>query len=170
VTTLADLATQLRAPDGPLNQVLGNVADVSRQVAEGRGTVGALINDSQMAGEMRRAVASTTEAVGRVQAITRDLETVAKNLSVMSRSVSEQAGAVPQIVTNVDASLASLRAVSQDLSQATPALPALLTQTQQTTLELERLLVQLRSLWLLGGSGQPDTERNPRLSPLEARP
>lgn len=170
VTALADVATQLRAPDGPLNQLLADVGSVSHQVAEGRGAVGALISDQRLASELRRGVASVTEAAGRVETISRELETVAKNLSTTSQSVSEQTTAIPRIVGNVDASMASLKGVSRDLSQATPTLPALLTQTQQTALELERLLVQLRSLWLLGGSGQPETDDAPRLSPLEARP
>jgi ABC-type transport system involved in resistance to organic solvents, periplasmic component len=170
VTALADVATQLRAPDGPLNRVLADIGTVSRQLAEGQGTVGALIGDPQLAGELRRAVASATRAAGRVEGISRELETVAKNLGATSRSVSEQSAAIPRIVGNVDASLASLRDVTRDLSEASPTLPALLAQTQQTTLELERLLVQLRALWLLGGGDQPEQTPDPRLSPLEARP
>jgi phospholipid/cholesterol/gamma-HCH transport system substrate-binding protein len=49
------------------------------------------------------------------------------------------------------------------------ALPTLLTQTQQTLAELERLLVQLRGVWLLGGTDSTSPEQS-RLSPLEARP
>ncbi|MFO1127415.1 MAG: MlaD family protein [Rhodospirillales bacterium] len=170
VTALADVATQLRAPDGPLNRVLADVGRITQQLAEGRGAVGALIGDERLAGETRRAVAQVSEAAGRVQTISRDLEQVARNLRTTSRSVSDQAEVVPRIVANVDASLASLKGVSRDLSQATPALPALLAQTQQTTLELEQLLAQLRSLWVLGGGGQPEGSADPRLSPLEARP
>lgn len=152
VTALADVATQLRAPDGPLNRVLADVGRITQQLAEGRGAVGALIGDERLAGETRRAVAQVSEAAGRVQTISRDLEQVARNLRTTSRSVSDQAEVVPRIVANVDASLASLKGVSRDLSQATPALPALLAQTQQTTLELEQLLAQLRSLWVLGAA------------------
>ncbi|MBK8175078.1 MAG: MCE family protein [Rhodospirillales bacterium] len=170
VTALADFATQLRSPDGPLNQVLANVSSISRTIAEGKGAAGMLVADKRTEDELRRAVASVSTAAGQVQTITRELETITKNLSVVSRSVSEQTGAIPHIVANVDQSLASLRVVSRDLSQATPALPALVTQTQQTTLELERLLVQLRSLWVLGGGGDGQSELGQRLSPVEARP
>ena len=46
---------------------------------------------------------------------------------------------------------------------------ALLAQTQQTTLELERLLTQLRGNWLLGGGGEVEPAGT-RLPALEARP
>ena len=71
-----------------------------------------------------------------------------------------------------------------DLSQATPQLPQivkdvgdtagsvpiLVLQVQQVMAELERLIQQLQSHWLLGGgSGQP-SQAATRISPLEVNP
>lgn len=170
VTGLADLAAQLRSPEGPLNHMLTNLDTISTRIASGDGPVGRLLTDRQMAQDLQRAAASANEVVARVQSILGEIDQTTRNLTAVSRSVRDQSAAIPELVASVNATLASLRTASRDLSQATPALPGLLTQTQQTTLELERLLVQLRSLWLLGGNGSGSDEADPRLSPLEVRP
>jgi phospholipid/cholesterol/gamma-HCH transport system substrate-binding protein len=78
--------------------------------------------------------------------------------------------------------LTSLQSVMQDLSRTTPHLPkmianvsdatadvpVLLGQTQQVLYELELLLQQLRSNWLLGGGSEPP--RNDRIPTLEVTP
>ena len=98
-----------------------------------------------------------------------ELQRTASNVSALSSTVGRDSQAIPRIVADTNATVASLRQITGDLSQTSPGLPALLAQTQQATLELERLLLQLRSLWLLGGSGQPAAAEE-RLSPLEVRP
>jgi phospholipid/cholesterol/gamma-HCH transport system substrate-binding protein len=76
---------------------------------------------------------------------------------------------VPDLIRRLDAMLANLQSVTHDVARASPRLPeitqnlaggtadlpALLTQTQVTATELERLLTQLRGLWLLGGGNTP---------------
>jgi ABC-type transporter Mla subunit MlaD len=81
--------------------------------------------------------------------------------------------------------LASLQSVMQDLSRTTPHLPkmienvsaattdvpVLLGQTQQVLYELELLLQQLRSNWLLGGGGDSSNPpRSGRIPTLEVVP
>jgi hypothetical protein len=59
--------------------------------------------------------------------------------------------------------------ITRDVSAATASVPVLMGMTQQTLAELETLLRQLRSSWLLGGGGaQPPG--NGRLPPREVRP
>ncbi len=56
-----------------------------------------------------------------------------------------------------DLAVASQRAprIARNVEASTQDLPGLLTQTQQTARELERLAIQLRSVWLLGGGKPP---------------
>jgi len=56
-----------------------------------------------------------------------------------------------------------------NVSDATADVPVLLGQTQQVLYELELLLQQLRSNWLLGGGGSEPT-RNGRIPTLEVTP
>jgi hypothetical protein len=72
----------------------------------------------------------------------------------------------------------------KDLSQTTPQLPKIIKnvgdtsetlpvfvlQVQQVMVELERLIKQLQTSWLLGGTSREDSQPAARLSPLEVRP
>lgn len=169
VTALADLAEQLRAPDGNLNRLLASTQEVVGGVARGNGIVGRLLSDDRLVGELQATVASARGVVEGLRPVMSELQRAAGNVAALSSSVSRDSQAVPRLVADANATVAQLRQITGDISQTSPGLPALLAQTQQTTLELERLLLQVRSLWLLGGSGQPPAAEE-RLSPLEVRP
>jgi hypothetical protein len=80
--------------------------------------------------------------------------------------------------------MASMQIVMKDLSQATLQLPkivknvgettdnvpVLVLQVQQVMVELERLIKQLQSHWLLGGGSGESSPAAARLSPLEVNP
>ncbi|MBV8705202.1 MAG: MCE family protein [Acetobacteraceae bacterium] len=90
---------------------------------------------------------------------------------------------VPGLLTQSQGLLANVQSITRDAARAAPQLPALarnaaegtgnlpvlLTQTQATLVELEKLLTQLRGLWLLGGSGASKPSST-RLSPRDVRP
>ena len=59
-------------------------------------------------------------------------------------------------------------AISRNIEETSQDLPALLLQTQATAGQLEKLLIQLRGHWLLGGSSASPEPR--RLAPTQARP
>jgi len=169
VTALADLAEQLRAPDGKLNQLLASTDQIVGNIARGDGVVGRLLTDDRLVGELQSTVATARQGVEGLRPVVENLQRAAGNLAQLTSSVARDSQAVPRLVADANATVASLRQITADVSQTSPGLPALLAQTQQTTLELERLLTQVRSLWLLGGSGQPPAS-DERLSPLEVRP
>jgi phospholipid/cholesterol/gamma-HCH transport system substrate-binding protein len=77
------------------------------------------------------------------------------NLQNASKDLARAAPRLPQIAQNVEG--------------GTTNLGPLLSQTQVSLQELEKLLVQLRGLWLLGGSGPPPPEPR-RLPSAEVRP
>lgn len=169
VTALADLAEQLRAPDGNLNRLLASTQTILGGVARGDGIVGRLLTDDRLVGELQATVASARGVVDGLRPVVSELQRAAGNVAALSSSINRDSQAIPRLVADTNATVGQLRQITADISQTSPGLPALLAQTQQATLELERLLLQLRSLWLLGGSGQPPAAEE-RLSPLEVRP
>jgi phospholipid/cholesterol/gamma-HCH transport system substrate-binding protein len=168
VTALADAAESLRAPDGRFQTMLADLQSITARLQRGEGTLGRVLADNQLARDLQTTVTTLSDAVRRLPPMLAELDRTAGNVSAVSGAVRAQADALPDIMRNTNATLSTLRQVTRDLGEATPGLPALLAQTQQTTLELERLLLQLRSLWLLGGSGEPPEDGY--LSPLEVRP
>ena len=114
-----------------------------------------------------------------------NLETTTREVAAMTAGFGAQSQKLPEMIDTTNETLKSLNGVMAKVGQTVPeitklvrnsaeasnALPALLAQTQQTLAGLERLLVQLQSNWLLGGSGGgPQPAKVRRLSPIEARP
>jgi ABC-type transporter Mla subunit MlaD len=169
VHALADLAEGFRAPDGELQKLLANLQTVTARMQQGEGTAGRLLADDRVVRQVEVMLTTANAVVEQLRPIMAELEKSSRNVSTLTGAVSEQAQALPALVQDANASVASLRLITKDLSRTTPALPALLAQTQQTTLELEQLLTQLRGNWLLGGKGEVEAAGT-RLPPLEARP
>jgi ABC-type transporter Mla subunit MlaD len=113
-----------------------------------------------------------------------DLKTTMQNVSAFSAEFDMQTGDIPEITRSLKKTLASMEMVMKDLSRTTPQLPqivknvgdttdtvpVLVLQVQQVMVELERLIKQLQSHWLLGGGSGESSPAAARLSPLEVNP
>ena len=113
-----------------------------------------------------------------------ELSVTVSNVSGLSGQMSEQAQALPELTNTLQEVLVSVNGVLKDLAKLTPDLPGitrnigeattdipvLLIQSQQVMVELEQLLRQLQSNWLLGGSRQNDPPASGRLSPRAVKP
>jgi phospholipid/cholesterol/gamma-HCH transport system substrate-binding protein len=86
-----------------------------------------------------------------------ELEAAAREATAMTRGLRQRAERTMQNVANVTADLARatppLPAIARNVEASSANMPQVLLQAQQTALELERLLAQLRGHWLLGGDG-----------------
>jgi ABC-type transporter Mla subunit MlaD len=135
-----------------------------------------------MAREVETLLTQVNTDIRRLAPILEGLQTTVGNVSALTTRIAEQSGELPQMTRDAGQLLASLQSVMQDLSRTTPHLPkmianvsdatadvpVLLGQTQQVLYELELLLQQLRSNWLLGGGSEPP--RNGRIPTLEVTP
>jgi hypothetical protein len=74
----------------------------------------------------------------------------------MMKDLSRTTPQLPQIVKNV--------------GDTADAVPILVLQMQQVMVELERLIQQLQSHWLLGGGSSQPSQTAARISPLEVSP
>jgi phospholipid/cholesterol/gamma-HCH transport system substrate-binding protein len=178
------IVQRLQDPDGDLQQLLGHLKTVSGKIARGEGAFGRLITEDKLVQDFSRLLGRINESVGRWDPLFDELETTVGNVAEISTQFNQQAKNLPQISRDLKALVASVRAVMTDLSRATPQLPRLaenvsetadnvpllILQTQQVMVELEQLIVQLQSSWLLGGSAAKSQPADARISPLEVRP
>ena len=151
VGAAGDLIAELRSPEGRLQRMLADLNMVTTRLAEGEGSVGRLLVDDALA---------------------RDLETIgaqSRNLPEMITSAQMALASFRRVMAEVDRTTPELAALVHETSNASIALPTLLAQSQQTLAELERLLVQLQGVWLLGDTDGAAPKPS-RLSPLEVRP
>jgi phospholipid/cholesterol/gamma-HCH transport system substrate-binding protein len=117
------------------------LAEIVERINRGEGNVGRLMADETLA---RRA----EDAVEALNTLVADLQKTAGNLAVASRR---------------------MPAISKNVQGSTENLPALLTQLQVTVAQLDQLVMQLRSSWLLGG-GAAQPQEPKQFSPSQVLP
>ena len=177
ILMLTAVAKELQDPDKGVQQLLANLNSISDRIDRGEGAIGRLLTEDKLVRDLEALVA-------RMSLIFDDLKKTIQNVSEFSKEFDVETGDIPEITRNLKRTLASMEMVMKDLSQTTPqlpqivknvgdttdAVPVLVLQVQQVMVELERLIQQLQSHWLLGGgSGQP-SQTAARISPLEVNP
>lgn len=152
------------------------LAALTSGLQKGQGTIGRLMTSDALAHEAEQQVASLTPVIARLN------DAAAKIDALAARTGSDRKG-VPELLDRVDKLLANLQSATRQLALAAPRLPTitgniagassnlppLLTQTQITAADLQRLVTQLRGLWLLGGGGREPPEQR-RLPSTQIEP
>ncbi len=178
------IVQQLQDPDGDMQLLLGHLNTVSGKIARGEGAFGRLVMEEKLMQDFTGLLGRINESIARFEPLFDDFETMIGNIAETSTQINKQAKNLPQISQDLKELVASVRAVMKDLSRTTPQLPRLaenvnetadnvpmlILQTQQVMVELEQLIVQLQSSWLLGGNTGKSQPADARISPLEVRP
>jgi phospholipid/cholesterol/gamma-HCH transport system substrate-binding protein len=150
-------------------QAMDSIVAITGRLEKGQGTLGRLVTNDTLARQTEQTVATAQQQIVDLGKVIAKLDDLAD--AVTQIAASRQEG-VPELLRRVDAILANLQSATYEITRASPRLPeiarnmasgtadlpALLTQTQVTAQQLERLLVQLQGVWLLGGGGHPQTE------------
>jgi phospholipid/cholesterol/gamma-HCH transport system substrate-binding protein len=183
ITALASLTESLADPQGSLQTTLGDVSSLTARIEKGEGSLGRLLTDDASTREFEALLSNANATIAGLAPIIDEIQSTAKQIASMSRSINAQSKDLPQInakitsiLTSLDGVMGDLRRTSpelpkitRDVSAATASVPVLMGMTQQTLAELESLLRQLRNSWLLGGGGDPP-RGDTRLPPREVRP
>jgi phospholipid/cholesterol/gamma-HCH transport system substrate-binding protein len=181
IRALLAVVTEMQNPQGNLQQLLANTNTITGKISRGEGLLGRLLFEEELVDDIEQLVVQLNYNLKRLTPIFDQLEITVKNVSQISSRIGEQAGGLPEITRNLKDVLASVQAVMKDLSRTTPQLPriaenlgqatdsvpVLLIQTQQVMGELELLIRQLQSHWLLGGNAAPKEVTSTRISPSE---
>ena len=178
------VAEELQDPNAGVQQLLANMNSLTDRIERGEGTIGRLLTEDKLVRDLESLIAQLDTETKRMGPILDDLTTTIENISAFSTQFNDPSGDIPQIARSLKETLASAEAVMKDLSQTTPQLPKiaknvgdttdtvpiLVLQVQQVMVELERLVKQLQTSWLLGGGSGEDSRTSGRLSPLEVKP
>ncbi len=178
------IVERLQDPEGDMQRLLSHMNTVSGTIARGEGAFGRLVMEEKLIQDFIGLLSRIKDSMARFDPLVAELETTIGNVAEISTQFNKQAKNLPQISRDLRELVASVRAVMKDLSRATPQLPRLaenvsetadnvpllILQTQQVMVELEQLIVQLQSSWLLGGNTGKRQPADVRISPLEVRP
>ncbi|QNT78346.1 MlaD family protein [Entomobacter blattae] len=158
-------------------QLVDNLDNVTGNLRTGKGTIGRLLSNDDLARK-------TEKMVTALNAVVNNLQPLEGKAGAVLGSAHQVMGNTNKILTHTDVILANLRRISHDLEQASPRLPrlvknldestsnlpALLTQTQLMVDQLEKLTRQLRGLWYLGGANTKPRSQTDRLPAHEVNP
>jgi len=177
ILMLTAVAKDLQDPDKGVQQLLVNLNSIADKIDSGEGTIGRMLTDDKLVRDLEGLIA-------RMGPIVDDLKTTMQNVSEFSTQFNIETGDIPEITRRLKETMASMEMVMNDIRQTTPqlpkivknvsdttdAVPVLVLQVQQVMVELERLLQQLQSSWLLGGGSGRPSQTATRISPLEVSP
>ncbi|MFZ0612577.1 MAG: MlaD family protein [Desulfobacterales bacterium] len=181
---LADVRLKVIPILDDAQRLLANLNGITGKIAAGQGAIGRLLVEDRMAREVETLLAQVNTDIRQLGPILEMLQTTVGNVSALTGRIAEQSGELPQMTRDAGQLLSSLQSVMQDLSRTTPHLPKMIAnvsaattdvplmlgQTQQVLYELELLLQQLRSSWLLGGGGAGKPSQSGRIPALEVAP
>jgi len=170
------LATQLRDPAGPLQQIIGSAQSLSSKLDKGDGLVGRLIADPALADDAERLMRNTNVSVETLVALLDDVSAAAASLQKIAAQVEGQSDQIPEIVTSAknilnrtDALLADVQTIAADGTRITSVAAAeaenfrgLAIQAQETLRQIERLIEGVQQHWLIRDY-VPQPLRRPRL-------
>jgi phospholipid/cholesterol/gamma-HCH transport system substrate-binding protein len=190
---LKSITHKLDDPKGSLFKTLGNLEFVTSQLKNGQGSVGAILQDPKMHGEINAAIAQVRRSLANVEEITRNAAQVSRNLPPLMGDVDRSVKEVPELIAELKKALAELPPILEDIKKTTahtpaiaenvkeitgnvkkasPRIPELMTTTQETTEDADKLIQGLQNNWLLRSSmpkskGEPSPALGERESPYE---
>src|SRR5262245_33585998 len=183
--TLTALAVSLQDPNGSPQRLLADLHAITGRLERGEGAVGRLLTDAALARNLTTFLDQASAAMPQLGPALSAVETAARNAAALTAALNKSSASLPQLTQHLQATLASLQEVLTDLRRTTPelpritkglahtteSLPLLMVQAEQTLDNLDKLLRQLRTHWLLGGrrlDAQQESSR--RLPALEITP
>ena len=160
-----------------------SLAALTEKVERGEGNAGRVMTDDTLMRNAETAIAGAGDAIQTLNEMLTRLDAAASDAGALVKSAGDGKTGVPALLRQTDRILADFRpalrelgeaathapAISRNVEETSEDLPSLLLQTQTTAGQLEKLLTQLRGLWLLGGSSTSSSEPR-RLAPTQARP
>jgi len=158
------------------------LASILEGIERGEGNIGRAVVDQTLMHNAEAALAGADDAVKTLNQLLARLDDAAASTGTLVKSASDSKTGVPALLRQVDKILADFHpavhdlakaatrapAISRNVEETSENLPSLLIQTQATAEQLEKLLLQLRGHWLLGGGTIPPEPR--RLPATQARP
>jgi phospholipid/cholesterol/gamma-HCH transport system substrate-binding protein len=177
--TLTALAVGLQDPNGNLQRLLTDLHTMTGRLERGEGAVGRLLNNETLARDLETFLDQTRVDMRRLGPALSAVDTAARNITALTTALNKSSGSLPQLTQRLQATLASLQEVLTDLRRTTPelprltkglantteSLPLLMVQAEQTLDNLDKLLRQLRTHWLLGDGGRMHSRNRPDAYP-----
>ncbi|AHJ66114.1 MlaD family protein [Granulibacter bethesdensis] len=163
---LSSTITDIRKQALPLlhnaQMITENLNAILKNIREGKGNAGRLLTDDTLVKEAESSLASLQQAMARLDPIVEHADGLLASTNVVLNNMRSATG-------NLSKASKDLPGVMQNVSGITKDIPPLVLQARATARDLQKLIEQVRSLWILGGSGTPPADMR-RLPPSAVQP
>lgn len=177
---LKSITQKLNDPQGELFALLRNVEFVTLQLKNGRGNVGAILQDPKMHGEIMASLDSIRRSLSQVEEITQnaskfsgELPRVMEEVNQAVKEVKNATSELPGIMANVKKTTDHTPAIAENVKDITqegktiaqgvkeitdsvqkssPQIPDFVASTEETVEDADKLIRGLQNHWLLRGS------------------
>ncbi|QHC36922.1 MlaD family protein [Komagataeibacter xylinus] len=126
----------------------------------GKGSIGRLMTNDDLIRQAEQMITSLDATVSQLTPIEKQLAVVMDKASASMSNVQKATGDLSNATP----------AITGNLKDASQQLPVLLVQAQTTASSLQKLVDQMRGMWLLGGSGNKVKQRHARLPAQKVQP
>jgi phospholipid/cholesterol/gamma-HCH transport system substrate-binding protein len=130
---LKSITHKLDDPKGSLFRTLGNLEFVTSQLKNGQGSVGAILQDPKMHGEINAAIAQARRSLSNVEEITRNAAQASQNLPSLMGEVDRSVKEVPKLIEELKKALEELPPILEDVKKTTAHTPAIAENVKEIT-------------------------------------
>jgi phospholipid/cholesterol/gamma-HCH transport system substrate-binding protein len=149
----ADIVAKLKKEDGPLFRIIGNIEKATGDIAEGKGTAGKLIAESDLHDQLRKDLDEIGSLVKSLNNGANHLVAASENILSSSKHVKETTEIAPDHTREL---LGSLVRSSKNLELALKDLPAISTQVRHELQETGRILESIKKNFIIGWNLPPE--------------
>jgi phospholipid/cholesterol/gamma-HCH transport system substrate-binding protein len=100
MTSTDDMMATLQANNKNLLEITGNFKKISKNIADGRGTIGTLINDKTLVESMQSAVATLQAAVNDIKSTSAQSNEFMGNLVAFSKNLNNENSSIHRLMTD----------------------------------------------------------------------
>lgn len=138
-------------------------------IQQGKGSIGQLVNNDELIRRAENMVQTLNNIIEQLQPIEDSINQVVKHSDTMVVNFGKVSKNIAQASPSLVPITKNLVPISKNLKNTTDQLPSMMIQLQSTVADLQKLIVQVKGMWLLGGSGKT-ARQSKRLPAREVRP
>lgn len=149
IAEYALLAAELRAQRGDIQQALRHFNHFGEGLTKGEGLAGMLLSDPKPAADLRAALPKINASLDELHATLLATRTITDRLPQMGDDMEAILQNVHESSTDARRVVAELPELERSVEQVVNMLPGVLLQSQQTLLQIQRLIEGLQRSWLV---------------------
>lgn len=169
VANFKTITASLLDESGPTQQILSNIESVSREMREGRGLAGYLLNDPRPVERLDALLMHTNEAMARMAGLVNQAALRVEDIGPMQQEITGLVAELRSFIEEIKALRARFNPavdnvveITSEVRRATEDLDRLRTQSEYTIKLGTELMERLKQTWpFRGGSEGPPQQQHP---------